>query len=116
LKEYLLLTIILHILFHYYSNVEINYYLKNQIFVLLEYYIEYYLVEHGFDGIIKSILNNYIYSNSYNILNISFLHLLSLEKIKNNLAYYQLINDNHNLSGFRNENNDFCSEGFSTML
>ena len=93
LKEYLLLTVILHILYHYYSYVEINYYLKNQIFILLEYYLEFYLVEHGFDEIIRSILNNYVYSNNYSILNISYKHLLSLEKIKNNLAYYQIMNE-----------------------
>ena len=85
-KEYLLICVLLHLLFHYYSFIEIDFIQKKFILELIEYFIIHYLSELDFLSILRSIVTQMSYKKLYSELKLDSNYLFNLEKIKSDIA------------------------------
>lgn len=90
-KEYLLLFVILHLQFHFFSKLEINSSTQKKILELIEYFIENYLSDLDFISIIKSLLSQISFKKYYNEIKLDIEPLLNLKLVKQKIGYLNIL-------------------------
>lgn len=91
LKEYLLLTVLIHIYLHFYSKINTNLKTLRKIYELLVFFYENYLNDLDFLSVIRSLLSQATYKRIYKELKLNAKTLLNLNEVKHKLGHFNIL-------------------------